>query len=239
MKDAIEKQQSNDGRQDYKYLKADIEKRSNGRFTVIPKDNWGVGENGQAKPFAKAMFGNGENKTEVELIHGDYPHSRNDNTTYARTESGAVYDFDGHRLAFKIEIEEYNYLKSSGLSGDEIRKGCSVKVFVNGIQILDDFARGYERGYKIAERYIESLELFWGWFPFDVESVIGKVVTYENQPCKIERVTVSQGCLILSTLDGKPFKPFASSEDDDEPETAIKVKINSPNIWWYPKINTN
>lgn len=222
-------------RQDYEYFKADIESRSNGQFTVIPKDKWGIGENGESKSFGKAVFGQGENKTVVDLIHGDYPHSRNDNTTYARTKEGAIYDFDGHRLAFKIEIEEFNYLKTSGLSSDEIRKGCSVKVFVNGVQILDDFARGYERGCKKAERYIESLELMWDWFPFNVESKIGKIVSYENQPCKIRRFIVEQGCMILATLDGQPFRPFASYEDGDEMESEIKVEINSPKIWWYPE----
>lgn len=187
------------------------------------------------KPFGTAAFGQAHNKESVSLFHGDVPHSVQDNTTYAKTENGAIYDFAGHRLAFKIEIEEYNYLKTSGLSGDEIRKGCAVRVFVNGIQILDDFARGYERGYKKASDFIDSLELMWDWFPFNVESQIGKIVTYKEQYCKIKRFVISHGCMILETLDGQPFKPFTSDDEDDEPETELKIKINSPNVWWYPK----
>ena len=163
---------------------------------------------------------------------GDKPHSYSDNSVYAKNPSGSVTAFAGHRIPIKIEIEEYNYLKSSGISGDQIRKGCSVKVFVGGVQILDDFARGYEQGYKKAERYIDDLELFWGWFPFNIESMIGKLLYYREQPCRIKSFIVRQGCMILETLDGLPFKKFVSDDEDDEQESDIKVKITSPSVWW-------
>lgn len=198
---------------------------------------WGVGKEGSSKPFDNVKIGD----SDFELIHGEFPHSRQDNTTYARSKENPeiIYDFSGHRLPFKIEIEESNYLKSSGLSGDEIRKSCTGKLFLNNVQIFDCGGRTYERAFKNIQSFIDSMEEKWSWFPNKLDEYEGKIVKYEGQLFKIERFIVSQACMILVTPDGKPRKPFQYEVEDfenhdfDGMET-VKVEINSERIWWYP-----
>lgn len=114
-------------------------------------DEWGVGNKTKEKAFDTAQVG----KQAVDLIFGEHPHSRRDNTTYARFPSGDIEGFDGHRICTKIEIEESNYLKTSGLSGNQVRKTCTVKVFFNGEQVFEDWHRTYDRAYELAKKYIE------------------------------------------------------------------------------------
>lgn len=198
---------------------------------------WGVGNQSKSEPFDNVKIGD----SDFELIHGEFPHSRQDNTTYARSKENPeiIYDFSGHRLPFKIEIEESNYLKSSGLSGDEIRKSCIGKLFLNNIQIFECGGRTYERAFKNIQSFIDSMEEHWSWFPNNLNECEGKIIKYEGQLFKIERFIVSQACMILVTPDGKPRKPFQSeiqdfeNNDFDGMET-LKVEINSERIWWYP-----
>ena len=194
-------------------------------------EQWCVGSKGNEKAFDIVRVWN----QEMELFFGEFPHARQENTMYARTPNGSIYGFDGHRKPIKIEVEEYNYLKQSELSGDEIRKGCSVKVFVNGVQVLDDFARNYENGYRVAHNFIISMEGNWSWFPHKIKEYIGREIYYDNHPCKIKSFIVSQGCMMLEPLDGKPFPLRVWEDDDDERESEIKVSINSPSIWWWKK----
>ncbi|MGC3945327.1 MAG: hypothetical protein QM762_12575 [Chryseolinea sp.] len=198
-------------------------------------ENWGVGNRKDEKAFQTLKIGN-EN---VELIMGEYPHSRRDNNVYARYEGGRVVGFDGHRVPFKITIEESNYLKDSHYSGSEIRKGGKVTVHLNDVQIFEDFCRSYQRGYELANNWIIAMEDKWDWYPHNVESVVGRMVGYREQLFKIERVIVSQACLILETLNGQPRKRFLYEDREDldieGPETSVKVEITSEALTWYPK----
>ena len=121
----------------------------------MENEKWGVGNASKEKAFDTVKL---KNKESVELIFGENPHSRQDNNIYARTKDGQIYGFSGHRTPIKIEIEEYNYLKTSGLSGDEIRNGCTTKVYSDGIQIFETFSRNYEQGYREAHQFIIDLE---------------------------------------------------------------------------------
>lgn len=198
----------------------------------MSEQNWGVGNEADSKSFATAVVG----KENVELIFGEHPHSRQDNNIYARYKNGEVQEFDGHRLCFKIEIEEYNYLKTSGLSGNEIRKGCSGKLFVNGVQCYDTFHRNYDSCYQNVKKFISDMEMYWSWFPFDTQSMIGKIIGYREQLFKIDYIIVDQGSMILKTVDGRPRKRFLwEDEKEFEPEDSVKVEITSDAITWYPK----
>lgn len=198
----------------------------------MENEKWGVGNATQEKAFATVKMKNGE---VAELFHGEHPHSRQDNSTYARMKDGTIHEFSGHRMPFKLEIEEYNYLKSSSLSGDEIRKGCSVKIFCNGVQIYDEFHRNYEAGYRIAHQFILDMELHWSWFPHNVKKNINRFISYREHPCKIKSFIIDQAAMIIETLDNKPFPIFAWEDKEDyEKENTIKVEITSPHITWYP-----
>lgn len=198
----------------------------------VESEKWGVGNRKDEKGFDTVTI-HGE---EYDLIHGEHPHSRRDNSTYARSKTGGITGFDGHRVCFKIEIEESNYFKFSGLSGDEIRKGGNVKVFANGVQVFDEFTRSYENGYRLAHNFIIAMEENWGWFPKDVEKEIGRVVGYQEQLFKIKSFVVSQACIILETLDGKSRKKWLWEDDEDfDDENTIKVELTSEHLTWYPK----
>lgn len=174
-----------------------------------------------------------------DLYYGE-PHSTSTKNFYAKLAGDEVVPFDGHRRCIKIEIEENNYLKESQLSGDEVRKGCTVKVFQNGIQILEDWHRTYDKAYKKAEKFIESIEDL-DWFPHNVESKIGQNVGYREQIFKIHSFSVEQGTMLIETLDGKSRKPFISEQDGsewdecDDIDNMVKVEITDPGIWWWVK----
>jgi len=199
--------------------------------------NWGVGKEANSKPYDTVKIG----EKDYELIHGEFPHSRRDNTTYARSKENPerIYGFDGHRLPFKIEIEESNYLKSSHLSGDEIRKSCTGKLSLNGVVIFECGGRTYERAFSNIRKFIDSMEEKWSWYPNKLEEWTGKIIKYEGQLFRIESFIVSQGCMILVTPDGKPRKPFAYEQEEFEKgdfygNESVKIEVNSERIWWYP-----
>lgn len=191
---------------------------------------WGVGNATQKKAFDTVKMKD-EN---LELIFGENPHQRQDNNIYARTENGSIYGFAGHRRPFKIEIEEYNYLKSSEFSGSQIRKSCIVKIFCDGVQVFEENHRTYEQAYRIAHQFILDMEMHWDWFPKETDKLIGNIIGYREQVCRIKRFVISQGCMVIETLDGNPFKKFLwENEEDSEPRTQLKVEITSPHITWY------
>lgn len=74
-------------------LKAEI-KRLNARIKSLEEASpqWGVGDQADAKAFATADVAG----QRVDLIHGQFPHSRRDNNTYARM-SHHIVAFDGNR----------------------------------------------------------------------------------------------------------------------------------------------
>lgn len=199
------------------------------------EEKWSVGENAKEKQaFGKTIV----DGYEYDLIFGDHPHSRQDNTIYARDKEGRVTGFDGHRLLFKIVIEEHNYMKSSGLSGDQIRKSCKGELWLNGVQIYEGSHRTYDRMYKEITRFIDDMEMNWNWFPNKLDEVIGKTIGYKEQLFVIERVIVDQACLVLKHVDGKRKKfLYEDDEDFDEYEAIdpVKVQITNKSICWYPK----
>lgn len=96
---------------------------------------WGVGDRANSDAHSTTIVGGHV----VELIAGEHPHSRSDNSTYARYRGrgsgGRVVGFSGHSRRWALEIEEFNYLKESHLSGDEVRRGCRAKISVEGRQV--------------------------------------------------------------------------------------------------------
>lgn len=174
-----------------------------------------------------------------DLYYGE-PHSTSTNNFYAKLAGDELVPFDGHIRCIKIEIEENNYLKESQLSGDEVRKGCSVKVFENGTQIFEDWHRTFSKAYKEAERFIEAIEDL-DWFPHKVESKIGQKVGYREQIFKIHSFSVEQGTMLIETLDGKTRKPFLFEQDgsewdeSDDIDNMVKIEITDPGIWWWVK----
>ena len=195
-------------------------------------NDWGVGDQRGAKPFGTATVGT----TQVDLITGQHPHSRSDNRHYARWPDGRIEEFDGHRIQVRVEIETYNYLKESEMSGDEIRKGGIGRIFFNGRQVYDWFFRDAQVACRQADRLIGELlacpaDL---WRPDAAAQLKGRKVFYRDTPALITSVILDQGCVILTadTPDKRfPAPPWREPGEDAEP--TVKVEVTSPHLWWY------
>lgn len=202
-------------------------------------DQWGVGNQADAKAFDKTKVYN----TEVELIFGEHPHSRRDDNIYARYPDGHIEEFDGHRRLIDINIQSRNYLKESGLSGDQIRKECVGTVSVDGIQLIEEFGRDpirmMSRLQTLIEKYQEHES---NWFnAYDRAKLPGRKIWYHDQPATIVRLIEDQGCIMIATEPG--FKPPRAGDDPEEHDYwgdwkegdhyEVKDSVLSPHIWWW------
>src|SRR5262245_36631578 len=95
-------------------------------------DQWGFGNPEKQEAFDHSMMDDG---TPFDLVFGEFPHSRSDNDVYARFADGSVEDFDGHRVLVRVSLRSMNYLKCSGLSGNEVRKGGWCMIEFNGRKV--------------------------------------------------------------------------------------------------------
>lgn len=195
-------------------------------------NRWGPGEAARkAKAFDRVMVGD----QVVELIHGDHPHSRSNNTTYARFPNGQVEGFSGHRILWGVQVQEFNFLKESGLSGNDVREGGTGLIFVGGVQVYEFFFRQIEGALLKARSIIAKLEDLpvQIWSEKDRERLVGRSVYYYNHPATISRLILDQGAVILKA-DPPPFpSPPWREAGDDEDSDNVKDDILSPHIWWF------
>jgi hypothetical protein len=198
------------------------------------EDKWGYGNPDTKKPFGKVFV---RGLGECDLLHGEHPHSRQDNTIYARAENGEIVGFDGHRMPLEISIAENNYLKSSGLSGDEIRKWCLLTIRVGQNQIYEEGFRSWGRAVIGLQRYVDDMEIYWDLVLDEKarESWVGKTVGYKEQFFIVERFVSSQSCVMLKPKDGvrKPFLWETKDEDYEDYELSESVKVEYSHVDWY------
>lgn len=187
------------------------------------------------KPEPRKLFETGklQDGTSYGLFHGEKPHSTRDNNYYASFADGEEpVAFDGHRIRTKVEIEESNYLKSSELSGDEIRKACTARIYFN-----DELVYGFGRRDALsamleARRVIEVLyehpSHIWD------KPLPGRKVYYHSTAALIERFIPEQGAVVM-TVDGagKFPKPVWDAENEYSDQTSVKDDLLSPHIWWF------
>ncbi len=198
-------------------------------------DKWGYGAPEDPKPFDTIQL----HGRPYDLIFGEHPHSRSDNNIYALSPSGNIEAFDGHRICWRVEIEEHNYLKQSELSGDEIRKGGSVKLYVDGECIFEDFVRSIDRGLFVAKTAMEKLSDVAGgdWLRAKTrKTMIGRMIFYDGVPAVIESLIVDQGCIWIVPESGKFNAPVYEDDPDDwlsEYGDGLKADVTSPHIWWW------
>lgn len=204
----------------------------------MTQDSWGFGNPSDSKPFAKVRL----HKSHRDLLFGEHPHSRQDNNIYARSPSGEIYSFDGHRLEWGIEVQEENYLKESELSGDEIRKGGAWRLLVNGEVIASGFCRSLEMGIVLARKAKSELQEAAGgdWLtPEGRAKLVGRKIFYERTPAVITSLIVDQGCVMIAPEPGHAFAPpvWEDSPDDwlSDHSQSIKTEVTSPHIWWWRK----
>src|ERR1051326_6599782 len=134
-------------------------------MTDQASERWGVGDQADSRAFDTTTV----DGRIVELIHGEHPHSRRDDNTYARDPiTGAIHEFDGHRRLIDIKIESSNYLKESDFSGDQIRKTVTGTIISDGTQVYEFSHRTVEAVLLQAHRLLQGLqEHESGWLSAD------------------------------------------------------------------------
>lgn len=220
-------------------------------------EKWGVGDQEESKSFATTVIGDrpyvgdGDDRGggfEVELIHGQYPHSRSDQSIYARFPSGEVQPFDGHRLLHRIEFVDFNYLKESELSSDEVRKGGTCRIWINGFCCHEFFYREVEEAMLRARGLLSSLHEH----PISIwdegvrNGLVGRKIYWHDFPAVIDGLT-GDGCVMVVPDkvydDGskavhfppRPYELEDASRGEGEVELSgrEKVELNSSHIWWW------
>jgi hypothetical protein len=203
----------------------------------VSDDGWGPGD--KFEQFDHVIV---EGQT-LELGRGEHKHTEGfQNNWYVKHPWGVVA-FDGHRTPIKIEIEEYNYMKESELSGDEVRKMCRSKIWINGkVARANDGPRTAKAHLRLVERQL--LELFDGqpsvWH--DGEALIGRKIYYGRIPATIVRIDVEDAELHIEPVEGQTFDPSAYAIEEgpqgvadwlDDYGTGMRIKDSDPHIWWW------
>lgn len=168
----------------------------------------------------------------ITLEDTDYKESRwfiNDN--WNKT------SFSWHFNPFEINIKESNYMKTSCLSWDDVRKTCEWTLKMSWVQVFECHNRTYEQSYREIQEFIRNLEIIdmdefinnkWAW----------KVIWYQGQLFIVEYSLVEQGCIIANPKDWirKPFLCEMWDEDDKVEDYELKESIKLPitaNIDWF------
>lgn len=193
--------------------------------------DWGAGDKAKWSDHGTVRVG----ATRYPLIYGEHPHSRQDNQHYALMGNEPV-GFDGHRVLIDVRLKSENYLKESGLSGDEVRKGGSCVISADDEVVFEFFFRDPRGALLQAHHLIGELGEAAGgdWLVKERrDKLVGRKVFYREHPAIVERLIVDQGCLILKTEDGKPFPKPVWRDSDDDMEDSVKVEVTDPHIWWF------
>lgn len=200
-------------------------------------EQWGPGDRSEWSDHGTVLVGD----REVPLIYGEHPHSRRDSRHYALLDPDREpVGFDGHRPCMRFDIRESNYLKTSGLSGDEVRKSCEALVYMNNRLVFGrsfrtaDFAMRFFLGnmYRIEEHPVQL------WRRSDTcewPELIGRKVYWRDQPGVIRRYFPDQGAAVAEyDGDGPGFVTPAhrSLADVEEVETDVKDDILSESWGW-------
>lgn len=215
-----------------------------------PDDQWGVGNAADAKAYGQTTLRLSNGERQIDLIQGQFPHSRSDDRTYGRLtgtlppDAPRIYSFSGHRVRVHLDIQEYNYLKESDLSGDDIRKGCMLHVQLNDVLAYGKFTRTYSQAlHEAAQLVPRLLELPVSLAQPGFPELIGRRVRYQGCPATVELYFPEQGALILALAPGCELPPpdYLSPEErelydpkDDENQRP-KIDLFSERLWWWDR----
>jgi hypothetical protein len=152
-------------------------------------------------------------------------------TQYAHEVDGI--NFDGHYVLWGFSYEPETYLKESELSGEEWRKGGTIRYFKNGIQVYEEFCREpHVAILKIGTTLLKLQEVQW-----DKLKEGEKIYWYET-PAIIRRVITEQGAMIVVPEEGHTFPDPVWAEEEWqklEDRKEVKIDIFDPHLWWWRK----
>lgn len=174
--------------------------------------------------------------------------SEDEDDLYTKFPDGEIIPFKGHPEKFSVEIETWNDLKRSDLTGNEIRKAATCQIMINdrlariieGIDVQDLLMK--------ANRAIDELKVQ----PFsicrDANSLIGREIYYYNQPAVIDYIDELNNFIhIIPDLRFiSNFKPPAYAMEDEETGewidaygSGMLVHDYDEQIWWWRNIKSN
>jgi hypothetical protein len=197
----------------------------------VSDDQWGAGDPAKWSDHGTVRVRN----RDYPLIYGEHPHSRSDNRHYVKLGEGEPTGFSGHRILTDVRLTSSNYLKSSGLSGDDVRAAGSGEILADGVVVFEFFFRDVQWALLRAHHLIgELMEHSSGWMiKSERDRLKGRKIYYREVPAIITGLVVDQGCVMISTESGQPFPPPVYDKDDDEQESTIKDEVLSKHIWWH------
>ena len=157
-------------------------------------------------------------------------------------------DFDGHFVEWGMSYEPKTYLKESELSGDEWRKGGSVKITMNGECVLNEFCREPEHAIFIMCEYLPKLQGCEALYPMGKsnadwkEKLVGRKIYHSGVESIVERVC-ADGEILVRTDDGKPYDIYghkkeaikAGADYEDEWLDRDRIHITDKRINWFRK----
>lgn len=198
-------------------------------------EKWGFGC-GEEKAFDFSQMDDG---TPFSIVWGEHPHSRSDNRMYARFTDGKIESFDGHRVLVRVELRSYNYLKCSGLSGNEVRKGGQYRLYFGERMVWGQFFRdpvwGLRHAANTIEKLFDSEPRLWE----SAEPKVGRKIYWMNHPAVITGFDCDENegggnRLYLKSAEGTfPRAPW--HEDDTDSAVTVITDTLSPHIWWWRK----
>lgn len=177
----------------------------------------------------KVITGDGEH-TKEQIVEFKEVEWANDKTRAFIEDT----EFDGHYVLWGFEYFPTTYLKCSGLSGNEWRKGGEIRYFRNRKQVYSEFCREPLIANNIIGGTLLKLQEF-NWDNYKV----GQKVWYRELPCVVTMLCEGQGAVILEREDKKDF-PNAVWHDEScgsmgESENHVKVDVINSDVYWYRK----
>lgn len=152
-------------------------------------------------------------------------------------------DYDGHFVEWKLEYCPRTYLKSSELSGDEYRKGGSMKIYMDGECVCNEFCREENMAIVLMSKHLHELKCFFEIWGIDFmrnwkNEIIGRKMYHAGVPSIVESYC-GDGEIIVKTEDGSNYELYGykkeNPDDDDEWLDTDRVHITDSRIYWHRK----
>ena len=152
--------------------------------------------------------------------------------------------FRGHHQEWRFEFIPETYLKESELSGDQWRKGGTVRIFLNDDCVCEDFCRTEDRAMIMLTKKLDDLKCFFEMPPVSIENwkeeIVGRKIYHAGVPSIVERYC-GEGEIIVRTEDGSDYEIYGYKKEEkkndpyfkDEWKDKDRVHITDMRIDWY------
>lgn len=180
----------------------------------------------EKKIIGKVILGEG-NKREADLISVTQkePHRH-----YFEADGE---DFNGHRVLWSFSYEPYTYLKESELSGDEWRKGGTIRIFKDGVCMCHEFCREpLNAASRMWHLLVECMEGHWDLIK------VGRKIYHGGTPSVIDSIC-DDGEIIVRTENGEPYRIYGHVLEDEkngeksEWHDRDRIHYTDKRIYWW------